>query len=511
MNRTQPADAHLAIDLGAESGRAMLGAIETGSRVAGGGAGAGDEVLGLVEVHRFPTTSVERDDGPRWDIDGLFDSVLEGLRRAAAASTERGRRLASIGVDTWGVDYALIDGAGALIDLPRCYRDARHETYFRQALERLGAEHLYARTGIQLMNFNTLFQLMGHVACDPEHVERAERLLFMPDLFHERLAGIAANEATMVSTTQMTDVQHGAWDHDLLASLGVPSHFLGEVVPPGTVLGPLLPEHVAAAGLSEAPLVVAPASHDTASAFAAVPADPGTRWCCLSSGTWSCLGADLDRPCLDGRDAPFTNERGVGGRVRFLQNIAGLWLVQEVRHALAASGIDLDYAELTALAGTAAPHATLVNTRHAPLFEPGDMPAKIAAYARRTSQPIPASPGELVRCCLESLALAYRRALGQLETLLEDRFDVVHIVGGGGRNDLLNRMTADATGRRVVVGPYEATATGNVLVQAMALGRVADVEHLRRIVRDSGDLQVLEPNRDAAWDEAARRYERLPE
>lgn len=490
--------AHLAIDLGAESGRAMLGAIDEGA-------------LSLVEVYRFPTESLEFADGPRWDVDGLFDSILTGLRLATALAAERGWRLASVGVDTWGVDYALVDDAGALIDLPRCYRDPRHETYFRQALDQMGAETLYARTGIQLMNFNTLFQLMGHVACDPDHVARAQRILFTPDIFHQRLCGVAANEATMVSTSQMVDAHTGAWATDLLAKLGVPDHFLADVVPPGTVLGPLLDVHVTALGLPDAPLVVAPASHDTASAFAAVPAEPGRDWCCLSSGTWSCLGAELDAPCLDGRDAPFTNERGVGGRVRFLQNIAGLWLVQEVRHALAAGGDELDYETLTTLASDAEPMRTFVNTRHAPLFEPGDMPGKIRAYASATGQPIPESPGALVRCCLESLALAYRRTLGQLEDVLDRRFDRLHIVGGGGRNDLLNRMTADATGRTVIVGPFEATATGNVLVQAMALGEVKDLAHLRTIVRTATDLEVIEPSDTGPWNEAAACYARLPE
>ena len=495
-----PPLAHLAIDLGAESGRAMLGAVVDGR-------------LDLDEVHRFPTRSFERDDGPRWDVDGLFDAILVGLREAAERCRTRGWRLASLGVDTWGVDYALIDDAGALLDLPRCYRDPRHETFFRAALERLGPEAIYARTGIQLMNFNTLFQLMGQVAHAAEHIERARRLLFMPDIFHHRLSGVAANEATMVSTSQMVDATTGAWAHDLLAQLDVPGHYLADVVPPGTVLGPLLDAHVEALGLEERPLVVAPASHDTASAFAAVPAGPGTAWCCLSSGTWSCLGAELEAPQLgrDALDAPFTNERGVAGRVRFLQNIAGLWLVQEVRHALEADGDAYDYATLTGLAAAAEPLRTLVNTRHAPLLEPGDMPGKIAGYARATRQPVPETPGALVRCCLESLALAYRRTLGQLESVLERRFDRLHVVGGGGRNDLLNEMTANATGRTVIVGPFEATATGNVLVQAMALGAVRDLEHLRAIVRDAAELQVIEPEDTAVWDEAASRYERLPE
>jgi rhamnulokinase len=488
---------HLAIDLGAESGRAVLGALD------GGG-------LRLDEVHRFTNTPLRLPDGLSWNVGGLLEGILEGIRRGADTASRRGWRLATVGVDTWGVDLALVGRSGAVLGLPRCYRDGRVNAPYARALELVGAETLYDVTGIQLMAINSLFQMMANVDETPELTASADRLLFMSDLFHYLLSGTIANEETIVSTSQMTDARTGAWAAHLLERLGVPTGALGDIVPAGTTLGPLRPELADQLGLGSVPQVVTPAGHDTACAVAAVPAETGTAWCYISSGTWSCLGAELDAPCLEGREAPFTNERGVGGTIRFLQNIAGLWLVQECRRALARDGLDLDYAQLTKAAAGAAPLRTLVDTRHGPLAVPGALPDKIATYASETGQPVPADPGALVRCCLESLALAYRRALGQLESVLDRRFDVIHVVGGGGRNTLLNRMTADATGRQVVIGPLEATATGNVLIQAMSTGSIRDLAHLRAVVREATDLQTIEPGDTAPWDDAAARYESLP-
>jgi rhamnulokinase len=492
--------AHLAFDLGAESGRGLLGVL------------AGDR-LQLHEVVRFPNVPQTQPTGLHWDFEGLWSKVLEGFGQAVRTAGRERWELRSVGVDTWGVDYGLLDSGGRLLEAPHTYRDPRNLPVFEHLMERLGAERIYEVTGIQFMPLNTLFQLATARAADPDVLERARRLLFMPDLFHHRLCGSEGVERSIASTSQLLDARTGTWAHDLLEEAGLPTRLLGEIVEAGTPLGVLRPEVAEAVGAPAALQVVAPAAHDTASAVAAVPAEKGSSWCYLSSGTWSLLGAELDEPCTSAaaRDVPFTNEVGVGGKVRFLKNIIGLWLVQEVRRALAETGTWLDYDELTALAEAAEPFRTLVATGWRPLAEPGGMPEKLRAYARATGQPEPDTPGRLVRCCLESLALTYARVIDQLESVLGRRFEVLHIVGGGSRNGVLNRMTADATGRRTVVGPAEATAIGNLLVQAMGCGEVADPADLRRIVRDSFETGTIRPRPDPAWDRARERWAALPE
>jgi rhamnulokinase len=309
----------------------------------------------------------------------------------------------------------------------------------------------------------------------------------------------------------MIDCHAGGWAGEMLGELGLPTNILGRLTPPGTVIGSLLPQIAEQTGLTAAVRVVCPASHDTASAVAAVPARAGTSWCYLSSGTWSLLGAEIAEPCVSAaaQAASFTNELGVNGTFRFLKNIAGLWLVQECRRDLARLGREFDYVELTRLASEATPLRTIVDPAHSEFQQPGNMLQKIADFARKTGQPVPNSPGEYARCVLESLALAYRDKFQLLESLLNQRFDVVHIVGGGGKNQLLSQMTADATGRQVVVGPHEATAIGNALVQAMALGQVKDLWHLRAIVAASSDLEQLQSQNGAIWNEAAARYDAI--
>jgi rhamnulokinase len=491
------ARAHLAVDLGAGSGRAMLGVLE------------GDR-LDLAEVHRFENRPCRLPGGLHWDVPALQRNVEEGIRRALAAAADRGVGLATVGVDTWGVDYALISASGALVGLPVCYRDERFGPACERALQRVSAETVYDATGIQLMAINSLFQLFAQAQRDPGMLQAAARLLFMPDLFHFLLTGVAVVESTIASTSQMLDARTGRWASSLLADLELPEHLLGgPPAPPGTAIGPLRPEIAAELDGAGDLRVVTPAAHDTASAVAAVPAEPGASWCFISSGTWSLLGAELETPCVSeaARRANFTNELGVGGTTRFLKNITGLWILQECRRTLAAAGDDLGYAELARLAGAAEPRRTLIDPSDAVFMAPGDMPERIAAYARRTGQPVPATSGELVRCCLDSLALGYRRTLAQLESVLGRRFDVIHVVGGGGRNALLNQLTADATGRTVLVGPAEATAMGNVLVQA--LGGAADLVRVREIVRASVEVERFEPGATAPWDDAQERFDAL--
>jgi rhamnulokinase len=392
--------------------------------------------------------------------------------------------------------------------LPHAYRDPRNQAAYEQVLAQLGPERIYQTTGIQFMPLNSLYSLYAHGQADPGALNAADALVFIPDLFHYWLSGVRTVETTIASTSQMIDCHTGAWAGDMLGELGLPTDILGRLTPPGTVIGSLQ-QHVAEqTGLPSTVRVVTPASHDTASAVAAVPARADASWCFLSSGTWSLLGAEIANPCVSAAAqlASFTNELGVNGTFRFLKNIAGLWLVQECRRDLVRQGREFDYIELTKLAGEALPLRTIVDPAHGEFQKPGNMLQKIADFARATGQPVPDSPGQFVRCALESLAFAYREKLQLLESLLDQEFEVVHIVGGGGKNRLLSQMTADATGCEVVVGPYEATAIGNALVQAMALGQVRDLWHLRAIVAASSNLERLQPRDNAAWSNAAARY-----
>lgn len=486
--------AFLAIDLGAGSGRAIVGVLD------------GDR-LDLTEQYRFEQRPVERATGLHWDFPRLRAEVMEGTRRAARWCREQRLSLRSLGVDSWGVDYGLLDAEGHLLEDPHAYRDPRNEAAFDATLQQISRDELYAATGIQFMPLNTLFQLVAEQRSGSGLLERAARLLFIPDLLHHAFTGRPAIEATIASTSQMLDPRSGAWAAELLERLRIPGRLLSPPVAPGTVLGPLQPAVRAEIGADPGLQVVAPAGHDTACAVAAVPASGDRTWCYLSSGTWSLLGAELEAPCLDAAAGavPFTNEGGIQGTTRFLKNITGLWMVQECRRAFEAAGERWTYEELTLAAAAAPPFQTLVDPGHAPFLQPGDMPAKIRAFARRSKQVEPRTPGALVRCCLESLALSYRQTLRQLEAVLQRSFAVVHIVGGGGRNRLLDQMAADATGREVVVGPDEATARGNLLVQALGLGMVRDRHHLREIVRRSEAVQEFHPRRPEDWEEPWKR------
>lgn len=489
--------AYLAFDLGAESGRAMLGVIEDGK-------------LALHEVHRFANTLHRLPDGLHWNTLGLWANLIEGLRRAGEFCRDRDWHLVSLGVDTWGVDFGLIGESGGLLGLPFAYREPRNNKAMAKTLERIGAERLYGATGIQFMALNTLFQLIAMADAEPGLVQRAKHLLWTPDLLHYFFTGEARHESSIASTSQMVDAARGGWIEPILHELGLPTGMLGSTMPPGTVVGPLL-EHVAEeADVEPSVKVIAPASHDTASAVAATPAQPGSEdWCYLSSGTWSLMGVELNQPVLTGaaREAGFTNEGGVDGTIRFLTNIGGLWLVQEIRRAYEKQGESYDYEALTRLAGQAEPFRTIVDPDHGPFMQPGDMPEKLAAFAESTNQPKPESIGQFVRCALESLALTYRRTLENLQRVLDRKLRVIHILGGGGRNKLLSQMTADATGLPVTAGPFEATAAGNVLVQAMGAGDVDDLAHLRRIIRDSFDPVTYEPTDIGRWNDAYARYQ----
>ena len=492
------AKGYLAIDLGAESGRVVLGAVA-------------EDRLELHEIHRFGHQPLPLPTGLHWNFSHLWSEMLQGVRLAVAWAAKEQIPLASLGVDAWGVDWGTITPGGELLGLPHCYRDEAHRNAFERLMRDPGGDAIYEATGIQLLPLNTLFQLAARQESEPAVLEQADKLLFIPDLFHYLFTGRAVVEETIASTSQMTEPHTGRWATDLLRQLGLPTQLLAEMVPPATTLGPLLPQIAAEVGL-EVPLpVVVPASHDTAAAVAAVPAGRDTNWCYLSSGTWSLMGAELDAPIVssEARDAPFTNERGVGGSIRFLKNIIGLWLVQQCRQALAREGRDYTYAELTEAAAGAEPFRTLLDPDHPPFMLPGAMLEKIATYARRSDQPVPETPGQFVRCCLETLALIYRRTFEKLEQVTQQRYEILHIVGGGGKNRLLCQMTSDAIGREVVVGPEEATAAGNVLTQALGAGDVKDRWHIREIVAASFQLTHYHPGDGEAWNSAYERFLKL--
>ena len=483
---------YLAIDLGAESGRAILGTLD-------------DNKLGLEELYRFPNTPVRTATGLHWDTFRLFHDIQQGL---AAAGRERKVHLDGIGVDTWGVDFGLIGRDGSLVANPMHYRDSRNDGMLEKTFAAVPREEIFAQTGIQFMQLNTLCQLYAMKLAGSPALDVADRLLMMPDLFNYWLTGVKRNELTDASTTQFYNPIQKRWATELFERLGLPVSILGEIVYPGALLGPLLPHVAEASGLDQAP-VFATASHDTAAAVAAVPAE-GNDWCYISSGTWSLMGLELDQPVVNQKSLALnvTNEIGFAHSVRFLKNIAGLWLLQECRRAWATGGTEYSYEELARMAGAASPFKAII---HPDAFlHPGQMPSRIAAYCRSNGQAPPETPGEFARTILESLALRYRQVLEGQESAADRKIKVIHIVGGGSRNQVLNQFVADATGRLVVAGPSEGTAAGNVLVQAIGSGALAGLKEARSVLRNSTDLKLIEPAPGGAWDDAYARFCKLP-
>lgn len=478
----------LAADLGAESGRVMVGHFD-GSR------------LSLSEAHRFDSRPVRLPDGLHTDVLRIFSEIQHGLAAAAA----QGAEVAGIGVDTWGVDFALLDADGLLLGNPYHYRDAIGGTVMESAFARVPRAEIFGATGVQLLEINTLFQLLRLQERGSAALGEARRLLMMPDLFSYWLCGRAANEYTIATTSQCLDVTGGRWATPLLERLSLPAAIFGEIVPPGAVLGDLLPHVAEEAGLPPRP-VIAVGGHDTALAVAAVPAER-EGFAYVSSGTWSLLGAEIPRPCVGEASlaANFTNEGGVGGTIRFLKNLCGLWLVQECRRHWGRHGEADSYDHLAEAAAAAPAFRSLVDVDAPDFAAPGDMPARIQAYCRRTGQPAPETKGEIVRAALDSLALKYRYVLAQMEGILQRRLDPLHVVGGGARNRLLCQLAADATGRSVVAGPVEATAAGNVLMQALALGHLGSLVEARDVVRRSLEIAAYEPRRDPAVEDAYAR------
>jgi rhamnulokinase len=481
----------LAFDLGAESGRGVLGRFD-GRR------------LQLEVVHRFPNVPVRTLDTLHWDVLRLYSEMLATLRRCVEFGG-----VDCVGVDTWGVDFALLGRGDTLLGNPRHYRDPHTETIMEEAFARVPRWEVFRQTGIQFMRFNTLFQLLALQRDRSPLLEAAQSLLLMPDLFHFWFTGVKANEFTNASTTQMYDPSEKSWAYRLVSAFGLKNNLLGSIVAPGTVLGPLRPAVATDTGLNPVP-VIAPASHDTGSAVAAVPAQ-GESWAYLSSGTWSLMGVELPGPLIDEKALTynFTNEGGVGGTIRFLKNIMGLWIVQECRRAWERAGQNYSYEELARLAEAAPAFANIVNPDDASFILPPSMPAALAEFCRRSGQREPREPGALIRCALESLALRYRWVFERLEEMTGRRLEVIHVVGGGSQNALLCQLTADACNRPVLAGPVEATAIGNLLVQATGLGLLGSLADAREVVRRSFEVKTYSPQNAAAWDEPYARFRKL--
>lgn len=484
--------AFLAIDMGASSGRHVVGCLSGGR-------------LRLEEVYRFPNGPVEVLGRLYWDVLAQWTHIRNGLH---AAGARFGSAVASLGIDTWGVDFGLLGRNDELLGNPYHYRDRRTDRMMELAFQTVPREEIFRQTGLQFMQLNTLYQLLAMKVSRSPLLDSAERLLMMPDLFNWMLTGEKVNEFTDATTTQFYNPRERRWAVELLQQLGLPTHFLGEIVPPGTVLGPLRESLVAENGLVGAQVVL-PGSHDTASAVMAVPASgKGLDWCYISLGTWALMGVEVPEPVINERslELNFTNEGGVGGTIRLLKNITGLWLVQECRRVWNQGGKSWDWEDLNALTERSPSLAAFVNPDASEFLAPTDMPAAIRAFVERTGGRVPTSEGEILRCALDSIAMKFRHVLGMCESLVGRRLETIHIVGGGTKNRILCQAAADACGRRVLAGPIEATAIGNIMMQAVAAGEVADIAQARDVIRESFPLEEYVPRDTAAWDEAYPRF-----
>ncbi len=486
----------LAVDLGAESGRVLSGKFD-GRRVR------------LDDVHRFSNNIVPVAGTRRWDVLRIWSDILDGLTKAAQAD---GSAVASIGVDTWGVDYVLLNKQNELLGQPYNYRDPRTKGLMESAFTRVSRREIFETTGLQFMEINTLYQLIAMQLKDPGLLAQADRFLMMPDFFHWLMCGSRVVEFTNATTTQFLNATERTWATDLLRKFEIPTTIFPQIVSPGTNLGILREEVAQRTGLARVP-IVAPATHDTGAAVAAVPTDNTGKanWAYISSGTWSLIGVEVQQAVLTEKALALnvTNEGGVDGTYRLLKNVMGLWLVQECRRSFERRGQPLDYGVLVQLASETEPFRSLVDPNDSTFLSPGDMATALQDFCRSRKQPVPDSEGRLIRCALESLALKYREVLRGIESLTGEKVEVLHVVGGGSKNDLLNQFTADACGIPVIAGPTEGTALGNVLLQARAAGEIGTLAELRAVVKESSELKTFEPKNTAAWDEAAARFERL--
>ena len=468
---------YIAVDLGAESGRVMLGILSA-------------DKIRLEEVHRFINGPVEQNGALRWDFPRLMSEVKTGIGKAAKKSGD----IAGIGVDSWGVDFGLLDENGKLIENPYHYRDSRTNGMIEKACELMPKREIYEHTGIQFARHNSIYQLLSMRLANSPALAKAKRLIFIADLVSYFLAGKPYAEYTLAGTSQLMDMRTGKWSRTIFEKMNLPIEIMPEVINPGTIVGTLTKNVTKEIGCPRIP-VIAVGSHDTASAVAAVPADRKTKWAYLSSGTWSLMGVETPNAIVNDKTFayPFTNEGGVEGTIRLLKNIMGLWLVQECKRQWQKEGEDLSYARLTELAEKAKPGEATIDVDDSQFYAPGQMPARINKYLAGTGQKPIDDKGQMVRVILENLARKYAETINQLEDVVAGGIDCLHIVGGGSQNKLLNQLTANATGKKVIAGPAEATAIGNILMQAGATGQIQDLAQARNLVHRSFTLKEYQP------------------
>lgn len=482
---------YLAFDLGAESGRAVLADLQSG-------------ILTIKEVHRFRNAPLETGGSLRWDVERLWLEIRKALNSLKRV------KLAGIGVDAWGVDYALLGQEGQLLERPYHYRDGRTEGVMEAVFQKVHKEEIYRATGIQFMPINTLYQLYAAHRDTPSVIAAARQLVTIPDLFNYWLTGKAVCEYTNATTTQMIDPVRRTWATEIMQKIGLRSDLPSPIVEPGTVLGPLQDGVVSSSVLAGTP-VIAPACHDTGSAVAAITARDGTAF--LSSGTWSLIGTELDAPVLspNAQKCNFTNEGGVNGTTRLLKNVMGLWILQSCRNCWSAQGHEDSYADLEALANREPSFAHLVDPDDERFLRPTDMLGAINQFCAQTQQPAPSNVGSYVRCVLESLAMKYRLTINHLEDVCGHRMDQIRVIGGGAKNRLLNQLTANATGRKVIAGPAEATALGNISMQVLATREASSLAEVRAIVDRSFPTEVFEPIDTDKWEQHFQRFEQYCE
>ncbi len=480
----------LAFDFGASSGRAILGIFD-------------GEKLTLQEIHRFPNEPVEIRGSLHWDILRLFHEIKQGIHKCAL---EGHKDIESIAVDTWGVDFGLLDGQGNLLGNPYHYRDANTDGIMEEVYKIIPRDELYLKTGIQHMKFNTVYQLYSMKHHGLALLKQAKTMLLTPDLFNYFLTGVKAAELSIASTSQLLDPTGAGWSLEIAGKLGLPEDIFPPIVVPGTVIGNLSPEIAHELGVQKA-AVIAVASHDTQSAVASVPSATDD-FAYISCGTWSLMGIETDSPIVNEKSnaLELTNEKGIGGKTNLLKNIMGLWLIQECKRHWDLEGEKVSFADLEALAAEAKPFVSFIDPENDMFMAPGDMPERIREFCRKTRQPVPETKGGIIQCIYQSIALKYRSTIEMLEEISGKKLPVIHMVGGGIKDKTLCRFTAEATGKKVVAGPVEATSIGNLMVQAMALGRVRGLQEIRKVVMESFPAVTYESREAAAWSEAYDKY-----
>lgn len=483
----------LAIDLGASSGRGIVGTFD-------------GQKITLAENHRFPNEPVMAAGQYTWDILRIYHEIKNAIRKCALGDD---RDIVSIGIDTWGVDFGLIDKNGHLLGNPVHYRDARNDAMPEYAATLVSPDWVYEKTGIQVVDFNTLYQLLAVKKDSPEILSAAENMLFVPDLLNYFLTGVKQTEYTIASTSQMLDAKARDWSWELIEKFGFPKKLFSNIVMPGTKVGALRPDVIEEVGNIKAN-VVSVAAHDTGSAVMAVPAT-SDKFIWISSGTWSIMGTEAKEPVISDRtrECNFTNEGGANGTIRFSKNITGLWLEQESKRQWEREGEKLSFAELSDMAAKSEPFKCFIDPDEPRFSAPGNLPRRIVEYCCETGQKVPETKGEIVRCILESLALKYRYTVDMIDDLSGERIPSINVVGGGTQEKPLMQFTANACGRPVSAGPIEATALGNIIAQAIAAGEIKDIWQGREVIRNSFDIDTYEPRDTAAWDAAYERFYKL--